>query len=273
MRFRRLAISTIVLGVVAGLVACGGSDEVETRDDALAAVDPTSAAAPAVVGRRTGLETQWWVVGDTLGTISAVAALADGPLDAASADRLAAAGVRIRTVQVPELDALRTAVAPIGGPDLRQWLGVVTEWRELAAGPRRRVLDAGQGPTVARGQPRIAARCYPLPGDAPGTVRLRMELVVEAAGVGRVAAAWSAEPGVAYVIVPERPGTDWGELLGQPRPESEAEARTPLPADAPLGPRAPVVDTIGEAVLVAGDRRALLVLRPHVPEGFGLLPR
>ena len=265
----------IVLGACAGLVACYGSTKIDggAAGRADVSIEPTSAAAPAVVGRRTGLETQWWVVGDTVGMVSAIATLPAGPLDSASAQRLAAAGVRLRTVDIAELDALRSSVSPIGGPDMRQWLGVVTEWRELAAGPRRRVLDAGEGPTVARGQPRIAARCYALPGDTPGAVRLRMELVVEAAGVGRVAAAWSAAPDVAYIIVPERPGADWGELLAQPRPESSADARVPTGADAEIGPRAPTVDTIGEAVLIADDRRALLVLRPHVPERFELLPR
>ncbi len=273
MRIGRLAISMIVLGAAAGLVACGGSADVDTSGDAAAADDPASAAAPAVVGRRTGLETQWWVVGDTIGMVSAIAPLPASPLDDDAARRLAAAGVRIRTVEIAALDGLRSEVEPIGGPDMRQWLGVVTEWRELAAGPRRRVLDAGEGATLARGVPRIAARCYPLPGNKPGAVRLRMELVVEAAGVGRVVAAWSAEPGVAYVVIPERPGTDWDELLAQDRPESEVEARIPTNDESQIGPRPPTVDTIGEAVLIAGDRRALLVLRPHVPDGFGLLPR
>lgn len=242
----------------AALSGCAATPPEERGDESIAAV------RPAVVGQRTGLETQWWVVRDTLDVPATLARLEPAPLDEPARARLEGAGLRVLRLPTADLDATRATLHTGEGPDLRQWLGVVTEWTELAAGPRVRALDAGAGPEVARGVPRLAARCYPLPGDAP---RLQIDLAAEATGAGRVAASWLAEPATAYLVVSERPGVDWAALLERERPEGE-----PAPGLEPAGPIFPEPPTLGGAILEAGDRRAVLVILPHIPPHFGLLP-
>lgn len=301
-----LACSCLGATLAGGLFGCVASPT---------EVAEAEAWRPAVVGARDGLEARWWVVDDAdqaLARTLAKYAERPAPIGELRAEDWRRAGLRIVGVTPEEAEALRVELPTIGA-DVRQWFGELRSWTEVVKGGR-----AGAGSAVRlhdgdlslpAGRLRLLARCYRLPSvDERGLPRMRLELTPQlererglAADLRRVlgeavglrssgpvfetlAVSWVVEPGMVYLVLPESPEADWVTIAAAPRPETdadlaEAELARADRGPAGVGPSAPTLPTLGEAMLGSPDRlpglsgpRAILVLTPTVSGPLELIP-
>lgn len=280
---------------------------------------PVRLAGPtrSVEGRpgESGLGVRVWIVRDQSHAIArALHDAQQAPLPLAMRRTLRDSGLRVLAVPIDRLDDLRARL-PIGGPTQRQWLARVPRWHTAVDGPRsmrpaRVMLDSGPL-ALEPGWARLSVRAWVEPvldqsraGAPIFAGRMRIELVPEHVMVAtartlgggtvgedrfvfdRLTARWLATPGMAYLVVAERPEADWGELALLPDEpttvarivrDTASEQRDPagpepMPPDEPeaspldervrdgpsmpgavsfpvLGPRSPLTPTLGEAIL------------------------
>lgn len=244
-------------------------------------------------------------LGEALGPYLA----APGPLSQADQERWAANGLRLVRVPVDQLGGVQAALGSPGAIQ-RQWLGEHPEWMELLRGPQtgRQVVSLDSGlMSLDPGRLRLLGRCWVSPRlpragalplaevrvdlalqhQPPARARSLRELVdrpghtpIEQAGV--VFSRFVLELGLsgeeALLIVPERPEVVWGEGAAAAGTSGPTEVEGP-PA-LPVGPPAPRLPTLGEAMLWsdAGDLnprgarpvRVIIALIPRLPERLEL---
>jgi len=269
---------------------------------------PAETFAPApetspIRAAEAGIEILSWAVDDSTGAVGR--ALAPYTPDDRTPGAWRSSGLRLLRVPREQLEAIGAAI-PTVGPLRRQWFGMLASWTPIFTGRAwsgRAQVALDEGGKVERlslgpGRLRILARCWSEPrvnaGDevSPAAAALRVEIVPqheEAAGstIGfgsradqarrgqmfeTLSLSFTAEPGAAYVIVPETPGAVWA---------TAEEASN----DRPLGPPRLVEEpggialppTLGETMLTdaaAGGMartRIILVIVPRTPEKFELI--
>lgn len=268
---------------------------------------------------RTGLNVAVWAVrASSLDLARALAAARPPPEgDAALMARWEANGLRLLAVGVGELPRVRAALRDAGQREQRH-IAPSARWTVLhrgpPTGPGRLLLDSGPL-EVDRGAIRLLARSWAEPAilSEAGERRLRGALRVhllfqyvelrrseglelepaleDPVGEGlvlrRLELDLRASPGLAYLIVPEDPGVDWGTLL-ESRAGPDDESREPAAerdgpqhtVEFPTGPPVPTDPTVGEALLAprtyaqpAMEARLIIVLAPRAPETASLLGR
>lgn len=280
-----LASAAVVVGCAAPRPPSHPSDVPLIQSDS----DP---ARPAVMGASNGLEMRVWAVEEQDGLLAGLIerhGARPTPLPDSARTAWRASGLRVLAVPIDELSGARDGLRLVA-PEQRDWFGQSPGWSEIARG---RVVAGGSVIRVAdglmatpAGRLRVLMRCWPVPGERAERAGLHLELAVQLerrdavpssfelpalrdeleAGVvfPGLRTAMRAEPGDALLIIPVSP-------------EFSAEEE-PSPA---AGPSAPMIPTLGEAMLTSLDpgsidpvrRRAVLVLIPRLPERFSLSAR
>lgn len=311
MGLRISVLTALIIGGCAGAPSPTAPHQPVSQTDPAASADPR-AIAPAVVGGDEGIEVRWWVASDESGAVGSVlgsAADAMLPEDEALRRRWELSGMRLCRIPIqrwPEAESRLTTRSN----RTTQWLGWAPEWETIFRGRRL----TGQSPVwiegdrvdLERGQVRILARGWPVPGrapDEPPLVRLEIAFQVvpfsasdksNAGGRGdpfrppelrgeetrgvvlrRLTMEADVQPDHAYVLTAEAPGVVW---QGPESRSADTEARAERDTAAIGPPAAPPV-TFGEAALAqaATERaplpsKAVIVILIRAPERFRLLP-
>lgn len=313
--------------IVLAAIALAGTSVVHGCARRVQAPTTADAASPVVRGALGGLELWWWVVTDSrvppaparsgpvgppdpsappppepafevvdlkhdADEVLAAYAQRPVPMRAEERARWSAAGLRVVSVPVADLERVHARLRTVG-PAQRQWLGEKPDWIDAVGGPPLtggRFVDAGFGPiAMPPGTLRLLLRCWLAPDWSASSERgpasvLRVELMPEHVPAQRLrpgvpdaapirgtqlrhlAAGVSMRDGDALLIVPGPSGAAW-------RADGEHAA---APSDA-TGPAPPTLPTLGELMLGSdpdprtGRRaRVVLVLVPRVPGEFRL---
>ncbi len=269
--------------LVGSLAACAESPRPREAQPAVEALPSVR-----VPSDRGGVEVWSWVVEDPEGTLGEVLAaytsLALPLSDDATPGVWSANGLRLVAVPTSEVEGLRGKVR-VAGPVQRQWVGEASAWTSIARGPdvrrpREVTLDTGSV-RLDPGPLGLSARCWTVANVRPGRVepRVRLELVPTHGEPGR-GSPWPDQGGsgvfdrlratleldgrTAVLVVPEKPGKEWGKAPG-----GEAEV---------LGPRWAPLPTLGEEMMCAlrpdgGDpeARVVLVIVATTPREYRLI--
>lgn len=269
-------------------------------------------ASPVVRESMPGVEVSWWIVDDApaegqppLRETLAAVARRSVPVSWETLDAWRAGGIRVLSVPMEELDAVR-AKMHIVGPLQSQWLGEASKWTEVASSMAANgsfTVSLDNGPITLRdGRLGLSMRCWTTPDPGPISIdpktglaasmpaALTLELVPrylpqapddsglqlpgtaapvsEALPFDRLRLSAILRGDEALLILPESPETDWSAI-------DEAPPRQTLVPH--MGPAVPPAPTLGEALLtdmgaVVGRRaRVIVVIQPSVPRRFHIL--
>lgn len=263
---------------------------------------PSRDAGSNVRAAEAGIEVLWWAVDDSQGAVGRALA----PFVEQGNNTIAPAwrgnGLRLLVVPRDKLEVMAAGM-PTVGPLQRQWFGMLGSWTAVISGRpwagRNEILVDDHGKperfSLGPGRLRLLARCWnePVVNAAEGGAGavLRVEVLPQHEEPSPIISAvdrsdqtrrghtfeslgisFAAQPGMAYVIVPETPSAEWA-------PVEEASN------DRPLGPPRVVEDqrgaalppTLGEAMLTDAGvggmarTRVIVVLVPRAPERFELI--
>jgi len=275
-----LTLATCAIALVGG---CAG-------DGAAQASHP---ASPAERPETAGMELCWWIVGDSgeggvaINTLLAPYEARPVPLSWRAVEAWHANGLRVMTVPIDDVPALRRSLMPVGAVQT-QWLGQATRWTEIARGPTLAtpmVIGTDSGPLslAAGGHLKLAMRCWSTAsawsaetnGPTLGALQVEIAPIFMPAPARQVLGRTMSEAEPPLVF--SRLGLE-STLLGEEailiiaEGPGESSARRSV-----RGPEDPDLPTLGEAILVPergearGGRRVVVVLTPSVTRAFRLL--
>lgn len=240
-----------------------------------------------------GMELCWWIVGDSgeggvpVNTLLEPYESRPVPLSWRAVEAWHANGLRVMSVPVDDVPALRKSLMPVGAVQT-QWLGQATRWTEIArgpalAGPMTIGTDSGPLTLSAGGHLKLAMRCWSTAaawspeaaGPTVGALQLEVAPIFMPAPARQVLgqAMGESEPPLMF----SRLGLE-ATLLGEEAILIIAEGPGESAARRNVrGPEDPALPTLGEAILVPergearSGRRVVVVLTPSVPRAFRLL--
>lgn len=275
------------VGVLAAIAAAGCARTASPGGD-VAAGDLTR---PAVELGGLGLEVRGWLVDDRDQRLGRALWEHErrGGLGAAGDAAWRSCGVRVLDVGVDALPGLFGSLAV--GPERRLWLGQASRWTEAYGGPESCVRTGLRMPEgeleLMPGTLRLLVRCWVERHVDPGRdrrvlrvdllpqnrERVRSDLTLEPvdptqpleAGLTfeRLRTGWSSDGTRALVLVPAPPEEDWEAIARRVGPQDD-QGR-------PVGPEAPRLPTLGEAIFTPGREgfRVVLVLIPRTAADSG----
>ncbi|MFZ2874145.1 MAG: hypothetical protein WAZ94_06650 [Phycisphaerales bacterium] len=275
-----LTLATLAIALVGG---CAG-------DGAAQATHP---ASPAERPETAGMELCWWIVGDSgeggvaINTLLEPYEARPVPLSWRAVEAWHANGLRVMTVPIDDVPALRRSLMPVGAVQT-QWLGQATRWTEIARGPTLAapmVIGTDSGPLAlaAGGHLKLAMRCWSTAsawsaetnGPTVGALQVEIAPIFTPAPARRVLGQTMTEEEPPLMF--SRLGLE-STLLGEEAiliiAEGPGESSTRRSV---RGPEDLDLPTLGEAILVPergearGGRRVVVVLTPSVTRAFRLL--
>ncbi|MEM1331013.1 MAG: hypothetical protein AAGG07_10670 [Planctomycetota bacterium] len=233
MNTRRGAAAAVRRGLACAIAAAGAIAPGCFAPGPSGFIPDATVEYPPPVGPRAGIETRLWWLRDDDARIAKALKDSKSPLGGEERGRFENAGYRLVAIHQRDLDALEDSLAPSGARD-RTWRGMIPSWRELVPGVDREeawVRVGDRSAPLTPGRVRTLGRAFPVPPERPGDgPAMWLELItahVPESGrlliIPGTRVGWRAEPGMAYLLVPEAIENDWAEVA------EAAEAMPPVP--------------------------------------------